>query len=48
LRIVKAWFLIAVPFGFTVIVLRLLQSIWRDAGDLIAGRPAFTGRKLFD
>jgi len=48
LRIVKVWFLIAVPFGFTLILLRLFQSIRRDIADLIAGRPVFTGGKLFD
>jgi len=48
LRIVRVWFLIAVPFGFTVMLIRLGQSIWRDIGDLREGRPHFTGRKLFD
>ena len=48
LRIVRAWFLIAVPFGFTVVMIRLVQSILRDLGDLRAGRPVFTGRRLFD
>jgi TRAP-type C4-dicarboxylate transport system permease small subunit len=48
LRIVRAWFLIAVPLGFTVLLIRLAQSIRRDLSDLRAGRAAFTGRKLFD
>jgi TRAP-type C4-dicarboxylate transport system permease small subunit len=48
LRIVRVWFLIAVPFGFTVMLLRLGQSIWRDIDDLRSGRPHFSGRKLFD
>jgi TRAP-type C4-dicarboxylate transport system permease small subunit len=48
LRIVRVWFLIAVPFGFTIMLIRLGQSIWRDIGDLREGRPHFTGRKLFD
>ncbi len=48
LRIVRAWFLIAVPFGFTLVMIRLAQSIWRDLGDLRAGRPVFAGRRLFD
>lgn len=47
LRINQAWFGFAVPFGFTLIVLRLLQSIARDVVDLREGREAFTGRKLF-
>lgn len=48
LRIVRAWFLIAVPFGFSMIMFRLLQSLRRDFADLFAGRAVFTGRKLFD
>lgn len=48
LRIVRVWFLIAVPLGFSIMLLRLGQSIWRDLGDLRYGRPHFTGRKLFD
>jgi hypothetical protein len=29
-------------------MVRLVQSILRDLGDLRAGRPVFTGRRLFD
>lgn len=48
LRIVRAWFLVAVPLGFTLVMIRLVQSILRDLGDLRAGRPVFTGRRLFE
>ncbi|MGD1878891.1 MAG: TRAP transporter small permease [Kiloniellaceae bacterium] len=48
LRIIRVWFLLAVPFGFSIMLLRLMQSIWRDVGDLRAGRAHFAGRKLFD
>ena len=48
LRISQAWFLTAVPLGFTMIVVRLLQSMKRDFSDLKAGRPVFEGNKLFD
>ena len=48
LRIIRVWFLMAVPFGFSIMLLRLMQSIWRDIGDLRAGRAHFAGRKLFD
>ena len=48
LRISQAWFLAAVPLGFALIVLRLLQSMKRDISDLKAGRPVFEGKKLFD
>lgn len=48
LRIIRVWFLLAVPFGFTIMLLRLGQSIRRDIGDLRTGRPHFAGRRLFD
>ena len=48
LRISQAWFLTAVPLGFSMMVIRLLQSMWRDVKDLKAGRPVFEGNKLFD
>ncbi|MGH1543409.1 MAG: TRAP transporter small permease [Arenicella sp.] len=48
LRIAQAWFLAAVPFGFTLICFRLVQSIWRDIADLRAGRPVYEGKRLFD
>ncbi|HKK99737.1 MAG: TRAP transporter small permease [Desulfotignum sp.] len=48
LRISQAWFLMAVPLGFSMIILRLIQSMKRDISDLKAGRPIFVGKKLFD
>lgn len=48
LRISLAWFLAAVPLGFTLMTYRLLQSIWRDFGDFRRGRPVFEGAKMFD
>ncbi|NQU62797.1 MAG: TRAP transporter small permease [SAR324 cluster bacterium] len=48
LRISQAWFLFAVPLGFGMMVIRLIQSMHRDFSDLIAGRPVFEGNKLFD
>jgi TRAP-type C4-dicarboxylate transport system permease small subunit len=48
LRIVRAWFLIAVPLGFSLIMFRLVQSIVRDIGDIKAGRPVAAGGKLFE
>lgn len=47
LRINQAWFAFAVPFGFSLILIRLVQSIRRDVSDIRAGRPPYTGRKLF-
>ena len=48
LRINKAWFEIAVPLGFTLVVLRSLQAISRDWRDMQAGRPVFAGKAMFD
>jgi TRAP-type C4-dicarboxylate transport system permease small subunit len=48
LRISLAWFLAAVPLGFAMMLVRLVQSIIRDVSDLRAGRPIYEGKKLFD
>ena len=48
LRISLAWFLAAVPLGFSLMVYRLGQSIWRDLGDLRSGRPVYEGERMFD
>lgn len=48
LRISQAWFVAAVPLGFSMMVVRILQSIWRDVQDMKHGRPVFEGNKLFD
>ena len=48
LRISQVFFLFAVPFGFALVILRLVQSILRDLADLRAGRPVYEGDKLFD
>ncbi|MBJ3761948.1 TRAP transporter small permease [Maribius pontilimi] len=48
LRISQVWFLSAVPIGFALVLLRLVQSFLRDIQDLRAGRPVFEGDKLFD
>jgi len=48
LRISLAWFLAAVPIGFAMMFVRLIQSIVRDVADLRAGRPIYKGKKLFD
>ncbi|MCH2096605.1 MAG: TRAP transporter small permease [Rhodobacteraceae bacterium] len=48
LRISRVWFLMAVPFGFALVLWRLAQSILRDIADLRAGRPVYEGDKLFD
>ncbi len=47
LQISLAWFLAAVPLGFAMMLIRLIQSVIRDVSDLKAGRPIFEGKKLF-
>lgn len=48
LRISQAWFMIAVPLGFSMMIFRLVQSIHRDLSDIRHGRPVFEGNRLFD
>ena len=48
LRINKAWFEAAIPLGFSMMMVRLLQSFARDVRDLRAGREAHRGALLFD
>ena len=48
LRVSMVWFLVAVPIGFSLMLFRLVQSLLRDVGDLIAGRPVYEGARLFD
>lgn len=48
LRIVQAWFLFAVPFGFSIILLRLVQVMIEDIQNFIAKQPPSSPKKLFD
>jgi C4-dicarboxylate transporter DctQ subunit len=48
MRISQAWFAAAVPVGFSMMTVRILQSAWRDIQDIRAGRPAYAGTLLFD
>jgi TRAP-type C4-dicarboxylate transport system permease small subunit len=48
LRISQVWFLMAVPFGFGLVLVRLTQSLLRDVRDFRNGRPVYEGDKLFD
>ncbi|MBD1558811.1 TRAP transporter small permease [Vibrio sp. S9_S30] len=48
LRISQVWFLFAVPFGFTLIVLRVLQSIRRDVKALLNNGQVYQGERLID
>jgi C4-dicarboxylate transporter DctQ subunit len=48
LRVSLVWFLMAVPIGFGLMILRLFQSIKRDFRSLRDGTPVYEGDKLFD
>lgn len=48
LRISKVWFLMAVPVGFALVILRLVQSFLHDFNSLRTGKPVFEGNQLFD
>ena len=48
LRITKAWFLLAVPFGFALVLWRALQSLRIDLSDLRRGSVTTGSEKLFD
>lgn len=48
LRVSMVWFLSAVPIGFTLMLVRLTQSILRDLRALRDGTPPYEGDRLFD
>ncbi|WP_421779092.1 TRAP transporter small permease [Hoeflea sp.] len=48
LRISMVWFLLAVPIGFSLMILRLIQSFIHDVNALRTGKPVFEGNQLFD
>lgn len=48
LRISMVWFLLAVPIGFALMIIRLIQSFLHDFHSLRTGRPVYEGEKMFD
>ena len=48
LRISMVWFFMAVPLGFALMIVRLIQSFLRDISSLRNGSPVYEGDKLFD
>ncbi|RMH49399.1 MAG: TRAP transporter small permease [Alphaproteobacteria bacterium] len=48
LRVSMVWFLAAVPIGFSLMILRLVQSFLRDLRSLRDGVPVYEGDRLFD
>ena len=48
LRVPMVWFLSAVPIGFSIMIFRLVQSLYRDVNSLRTGEPVYEGDKLFD
>ncbi len=47
LRIVQAWYLFAVPFGFSLIMVRFFQTLLEDGRRLLANEPPKSREKLF-
>ena len=48
LRLPMVWFLMAVPVGFGLMMLRLFQSLYRDVNDFRGGKRVYEGEKMFD
>ncbi|WP_294608879.1 TRAP transporter small permease [Roseovarius sp.] len=48
LRVSMVWFLMAVPVGFALMILRLIQSFLRDLRALRDGKDVYEGDKMFD
>ena len=48
LRVSMVWFKTAVPIGFTLVMFRILQSLYRDTRDFVAGNDVYEGEKMFD
>ena len=48
LRVSQVWFQAAVPLGFAMMIVRVLQSALRDWRYIRAGRAPYTGTLLFD
>jgi len=48
LRVSMVWFLMAVPIGFALMILRLTQSFLHDLRSFRDGTPDYEGDKLFD
>ena len=48
LRVSMVWFLMAVPVGFALMILRLIQSFLRDVRALREGKSVYEGDKMFD
>lgn len=48
LRVNKIWAEAALPIGFSLMIVRCLQMMWRDIADIRAGRPAYIGKSMFE
>ena len=48
LGIYLAWFIAAVPLGFSLMLFRLIQSLKRDLSMIGTDEPVYSGERLFD
>jgi TRAP-type C4-dicarboxylate transport system permease small subunit len=47
LRVSRVYFLMAIPLGFVLVIIRSLQALYRDTTAVLEGRPVFKGGTLF-
>ncbi|MFC6977115.1 TRAP transporter small permease [Halomicroarcula sp. GCM10025709] len=47
LRVNKIYFQVAVPIGMGLLTVRILQALYRDVKDVLAGREVYKGEQLF-
>ncbi|WP_265110777.1 TRAP transporter small permease [Halosolutus halophilus] len=47
LRVNLAFFQVAIPFGMSLFVIRILQATYRDVQDIKNGEPVYKGETLF-
>lgn len=47
LRVNRAFFQVAVPLGFTLFSVRVIQRMYNDIKDIRAGRPVYKGEDIF-
>ena len=48
LQLSRAWFLVAVPLGFTLVMLRAIEATIADIRAFASNRRPPSGEKLFD
>jgi len=47
LRVSQAWFTFAVPFGLSLLMVRIVQRVYLDVKNLRNNLPVYSGDKMF-